>query len=326
MHRQIAWRWHVLGIGTLLALLLAGLTALPATGTGPQQGPPPRPFLSGEGSEGGGLAGGGQEGTPPLKNSVIKGVVINWGYRPEPGVTLRLGDGGWELTQVTSTDGRYLFGPLGSGLAVLKVDLPPGSPLRPAAREVVVQTSGDDGIVANFALYNGDEVPRPPAHLTVATSPAGVGPGDRVTFSLKAQNDLPNGISEVLVTLLLPRDLVPQEVRPSCGTVVIYDNPMSLHIGRLVTVRMGSIPQGGTETADVVAVLDKNVEPGTTLESVATLLYAESVMDQAVAKVEVGGVSGVRPARLPTTGLSIPLAGLSLAAVLLLARRLRSRH
>ena len=40
----------------------------------------------------------------------LRGTVVNWGFQNEPGVTLRLGDGGWELVQITSTDGRYGFG------------------------------------------------------------------------------------------------------------------------------------------------------------------------------------------------------------------------
>jgi hypothetical protein len=331
MLERFGKRWLPFWAAILSVSLLLGLAVSPAMGAGPAQ--PPRPPLEGGGGgggEGGGEKGGG--GQPPPKYAVVRGEVVNWGYRNEPGVKLTLGDGGWELTQLTSDSGRYLFGPLGGGLAILRLNLPDNAPLKAAAGDVVLQTTGDyeDDIVANFALYSGEERPKPPAHLTVTATPTSVRPGDRVTFEFKIQNDLPNGISKVKLLYLLPWELIPTEIQGNRGSVMICDDPINKHVGRLVTVNLGEVAQGAVQELKIVAALDKQAASGAELEARATLLYAESIMDQQVVKVNSGGelpkaVAGGRPSKLPATGAGIPLAAVGLAAVVLLTRRLRSR-
>jgi hypothetical protein len=331
-------RWSAFRTGwivILLASLLFGLVVSPATGAGPAQ--PPRPPFEGGGGGKWEDEGDKDEGKLPPKYAVVRGEVVNWGYRNEPGINLSLGNGGWELTQVTSDDGRYLFGPLGGGLAILRLNLPEEVPLKAASREVVLQTTGEysDDIVANFALYGGEEKPQPPAYLTVTANPANVRPGDQVTFELKLQNDLPNGISKVKILHLMPWELIPTEIQgEEQVAVMICDDPINKHVGRLVTVEMGEVAQGAVKNLKIVATLDKQAAPGVEIGVSSTLLYAESVMDQQVVQLNTEGeklpvaVAGGRPAKLPATGVPLAgagLAGVGLAALVLLTRRLRSR-
>jgi uncharacterized repeat protein (TIGR01451 family) len=298
-------RFHLwlLLIGAVVFLLLVGL-ASPAGALAP----PPRPTLDpGAPPRGGRAEPDGDEDEEyrgPPKYAVVRGVVVNWGYHDEPGVNLRLGNGGWELTQVTSDDGRYLFGPLGGGMATLRLNLPEDAPLQAAVREVVLQTTGEysDDIVANFALYSGQEKPRPPAHLTVTATPTNIWPGDRVTFELKIQNDLPNGISKVKVLHLMPWELITTEVQGvEQDSVMICNDPVNKHVGRLVTVNLGEVAQGAVKNLKIVATLDEQAAPGVELEARSTLLYAESIMDQQVVKLNTGEQLPLPPVRLTMT-------------------------
>lgn len=311
----------------LLASLLVGLAVSPALSAGPAQ--PPRPPLGGGGS---GDGDGKDGGDAQHKQAVVRGEVLNWGYRNEPNVKLTLGNGGWELTQLTSNDGRYQFGPLGGGMAVLRLNMPEDTPLKATATEVVVQTTGNQGddIVANFALYSGNELPKPPAHLTVKASTSSVRPGDRVSFDVKIQNDLPNGVSNVKLLVLFPWDFVPTEVQGNRGGVMVCDDSINKQVGRLVTIDMGKMATGATDNLKIAAALDKQAASGKAYEVRITLLYAESIMDPQVVKLNGGAggavaLAGGRPSKLPMTGgVAIPLVGLALAALLLLARQLRS--
>jgi hypothetical protein len=101
---------RLLLIGAVVFLLLVG-SASPVVTFAPL----PRPTLD----PGAPSGGGDKEDKGPPRQAVVRGEVVNWGYRNEPDVKLSLGDGGRELTRVTSDDGRYLFGPLGGGLAIL---------------------------------------------------------------------------------------------------------------------------------------------------------------------------------------------------------------
>jgi uncharacterized repeat protein (TIGR01451 family) len=225
--------------------------------------------------------------------------VINWGFQNEPGITLRLGDGGWESTQVTSTDGYFQFGALGQGVAFLSPDLSSeqAETLRPMADEVAIRLRCDFDLVANLGLYSSAARPDPPATLTMGVSQTALSPGATVIFYLTLNNAMPHAISHVFVTDYVPEGLIVTDVTTTRGEVEVLD-------GRMVTVAMGDVPQDSQETIQITAQVDPNVAYGTRLQNTASLLYAESAADQAWAFLAIGGAAGAAaatPTSLPST-------------------------
>jgi uncharacterized repeat protein (TIGR01451 family) len=277
-----------MGSAALAALVLFTITFVqPAAGLTPplQDGRPTLPPPStpvgprGEGSP-------GQAGLTGDNCAGLRGTVINWGFQNEPGVALRLGGGGWETLQATSSEGSYQFGPLGQGVAVLSVDLSAeqAATLRPMADDVAIPLRCDFEMVANLGVYSSAERPDPPATLTMGLSQAAVLPGKQVTFYLTVKNGMPHAISHVFITDLLPAGLAVVGTTATRGSVEVLD-------GRMVTVALGDLPQGGQETIELVAEADAGLASGARLTNTATLLYAESAADQAWASLTVGGAA-----------------------------------
>lgn len=268
--------------------------------------PPPQPGPSGDGAE-------GEEDVSAGTCAGLRGTVVNWGFQNEPGITLRLGDGGWETTQVSSTDGSYQFGPLGQGVAFLSVDLSSkqAESLRPMADNVAVRLRCDFDMIVNLGLYSSLSRPDPPATLTMGVSRTELMPGGTVTFYLPIENSMPHSISHVFVTDFLPDGLNVVDVTTTRGTVEVLN-------GQMVTVNMGDLPQDAKETIQIVAQVDPALAYGARLKNIASLLYAESAADQAWTTLTVAsttGVAAVTPTPLtspspaqPTTPLSATTA------------------
>jgi uncharacterized repeat protein (TIGR01451 family) len=273
---------------TWFAQPVAGVTP-PTQGGRPTLPPPEQPGPGGPEGGGGGLTAESCAG--------LHGAVINWGFQNEPGVTLRLGDGGWEARQITATDGRYQFGPLGQGVAFLSIDLSPkqAETLRPMVDDVAIRLRCDFDMVANLGLYSSPARPDPPATLTMGVSQAALLPGGEVTFYLTLKNDMPHSISHVFVTDYLPDGLSAADVTTTRGAVEVLN-------GRMVTLSVGDLPQGGQEKIQITAHVDPSLAYGTRLQNTATLLYAESAADQAWANLTIGGTGGIT-APSPTSTL-----------------------
>jgi uncharacterized repeat protein (TIGR01451 family) len=296
-------RARLVGI-LLFGLLALSWLALPVQGSVPPQQGTPHPTLPptsgppGPAGPGSGAAGGAVTAD---HCAGLRGTVVNWGFQDEPGVTLRLGDGGWELVQITSTDGRYGFGSLGEGIAFLKIDLTAGQAktLHPMVGDIAIRLRCDLDIIANLGLYSSSQRPALPATLAMRVAPSAVLPGKTVTFYLTLKNGMSNPISHVLVTDYLPDGLKVTNVVVSRGAVEVLN-------GRMVTVAVGDVPQGGTETIQIVAQADPALADGTRLKNTASLLYAESVADQAAVTLVVGrGQAGVAN---PSTAQTPPAA------------------
>jgi uncharacterized repeat protein (TIGR01451 family) len=296
-------RARLVGI-LLFGLLALSWLALPVQGSVPPQQGTPHPTLPptsgppGPAGPGSGAAGGAVTAD---HCAGLRGTVVNWGFQDEPGVTLRLGDGGWELVQITSTDGRYGFGSLGEGIAFLKIDLTAGQAktLHPMVGDIAIRLRCDLDIIANLGLYSSSQRPALPATLAMRVSPSAVLPGKAATFYLTLKNGMSNPISHVLVTDYLPDGLKVTNVVVSRGAVEVLN-------GRMVTVAVGDVPQGGTETIQIVAQADPALADGTRLKNTASLLYAESVADQAAVTLVVGrGQAGVAN---PSTAQTPPAA------------------
>ncbi len=258
------------------------------------QGPPDRPTLPPPGAtpaapggdESGGGGGGGADHCAGLR-----GTVINWGFRNEPGVSLRLGDGSWEATQVTSDDGRYAFGALGRGMAFLAVDLSAAQAetLRPMADHLAISLRCDFDIVANLGLYSSSNRPDPPATLSMGVAPAAILPGGTTTFYLTLRNGMSNPISHVFATDYLPDGLTVAHVKTSRGRVEVLNR-------RMITVDVGDLPPGGEETVQIAVQADPGLAYGMRLQNTASLLYAESAADQAWASLVIGNAAGTAAA------------------------------
>jgi uncharacterized repeat protein (TIGR01451 family) len=293
-------RWlnqsRVLKIGSAWLITIFLLTtwfAQPAAGlTPPQQGgrptlPAPQP----SGPGGGGSEEGGGGGAAGENCAGVRGTVINWGYQNEPGVALRLSGGGWETTQVSSGDGQYQFGGLGEGVGFLSVELSPtqAETLRPMADAVAIHLRCSLDVIANMGLYSGSKRPDPPATLTMGASQGTVLPGQKVTFYLKLKNGMPNAISHVFVTDYLPEGLTVSDVTTSLGNVEVLD-------GRMVTVNIGEMAQGDQLTMQIAVQANPDLAYGTKLRNTASLLYAESAVDQAWTTLVVGSPAVTTPA------------------------------
>ncbi len=341
---------HVRAQGSrLIAVLTVGMLVLvclasPVLGSSPPpQGGTPHPTLP----PAPGPLPGGPEGAVPsgAQCAGLRGTVINWGFQNEPGITLRLGNGDWQMAQITSTDGSYQFGPLGEGVAFLKFDLPPtvAETLRPMADDVAIRLRCDFDIVANPGLYSSSDRPDPPATLTMGVSQATLLPGGTATFYLTLKNGMPHPISHVFVTDYLPAGLTVTGVTATLGTVEVLNE-------RMVTLDIGELPQGGQETIQIAVKADRALANGTRLKNTASLLYAESAADQAWVTLTVGSGGAVAAKETPTvppptpvaeqtpgpsnellpvtgvgTTAAVPVVGIGLAIVLLGARRLRNR-
>jgi len=115
-----------------------------------------------------------------------------------------------------------------------------------------------------------------------------------------------NPISHVLVTDYLPDGLKVTDVVATRGSVEVLNE-------RMVTVAVGELPQGGEETVQIAAQADPALANGTRLNNTASLLYAESVADQAAVALVVGRGESAPGAQAATAIPSATQAPLSTA-------------
>ncbi len=176
-------------------------TVGPPPGPGPRPGPVPAP-------------GGGTQTniSPNAKCGAVLGQVINWGAGGEGGVTTELKNGSWQLSTISATDGNYGFGGLGVGVAKLQVVLTPSQTgqFQPLIQNAGIYLNCDYPTIANIVLFHGPRI-TPPATLTMSAQPKIILPGGRAEITLKIKNGLPNDITNVIVTDLMPAGLMTLE-------------------------------------------------------------------------------------------------------------------
>ena len=116
-------------------------------------------------------------------------------------------------------------------------------------------------------------------------APDFLAPADPAT-NLTVTNSLPNPMSQVIVTDLMPDGLTIEAVNTSAGTSEVVG-------GKMLTVMIGSLPEKGEVAISISASVGANVAAGTQLSNAATLFYAESAADQAMRTINVssGGAS-----------------------------------
>ena len=244
--------------------------------------------------DGGGGASPGGDGGEGVGNGAedrctsLMGQVINWGFGGEGGVTTELKTGSWQISTVSATDGNYGFGGLGIGVAVLHVDLTPGQAqqFQPHIQDAGVYLNCEFPIVANIALSNGTPV-TPPATIEMSALHDVIPPGGGTEITLEIKNDLPNDITNVVVTDLMPLGLIALDVSSSIEAkdTQIINSPD----GQLVAVNLDRMVAGAEATVRITVIAAADL-PRTQVTNTATLFYREGAADQVTYDFIVGSV------------------------------------
>ena len=268
----------------LIAMIVGGaLLATPAQAAPPAQDPRP-PFIPPGGDNGSGdspgSSGGSRDDTPAaITCGSLSGEVLNWGFRPEPGILTQLASGSWEMSENTNSDGRYSFGSLGVGVASLNIPRAPGEVLRAWTSDAAVYLTCDYPTIANLALYSGDTI-EPPATIKMSAESQVISWNRETEITLTVENTLPTAISNVIVTNLMPPGLKAVEViAPSDDlqeNMQIVDGGDD---GQLVVAYLDTVP-AQDEMSVVVVVTAIEDTPFVNPINTATLFYRESVADQ----------------------------------------------
>ncbi len=261
----------------------------------------PRPPVNPGG--GGGTAGGGDNGGGGNKNidntdngatcASINGQVINWGFGPQSDIGVKLTTGSWQASATSSSDGSYGIGGLGVGIATLAVAGMPGE-LQPLAQNAGIYLNCDYPIIANLALFSGSSV-TPPAYLEISAPDQVIAAGDTVKLTLTLKNTLPNDISNVIVTDMMPAGLTAQEITssPEAASARIVDGGAD---GQLAVVYFDKLAAGAKASIQLVVKVKEGLSSGTQITNGATLFYRESAADQTWIDLTVGKSGGAAPA------------------------------
>jgi hypothetical protein len=186
------------------------------------------------------------------------------------------------------------MGGLGVGVATLQVVLPPelGGQLQPFIQNAGVYLTCDYKLVANIALHPGGPV-EPPVTLDVS-GPASLSPENAVPVKVTVQNNLPNDITNIVVTSLMPANLtalaVESAVADESNLQVIDGGPD----GQLVSAFLDRLASGDETNLFIMVTSAAEAKIGDAGDMTATLFYAESTAVQDTLTMTVG--EGVAPA------------------------------
>ncbi len=291
----------------LMLLAIFGLLIV-TLGAPVAQAQDPRPPAPGQGGGGAPSAEDGDDGdsdrdsVKPLVCGHVEGQVLNWGYQKVPEAPVVLKTGSWESSTLTTEWGDYTFTGLGVGIAKLNVILAPLDPLEPFAPDAYVYINCDYPTIANLGVYSGSEDETPVTFTMTATDEV-ITWNDRTRLTLTIENKLPTGISNVIVTDMMPFGLNPLNINTSADVP-----PENIKIveggddGRLVVVYLDKIEAGATETITINVTAIEDTPLGTDIHNTATLFYRESVALQASVDLTVG--SEIVPIPAATSGES----------------------
>jgi uncharacterized repeat protein (TIGR01451 family)/LPXTG-motif cell wall-anchored protein len=265
----------------------------------------PRPPVD-DGTTGGAGQGDGtgNGGSPDARCASLSGQIINWGVGGIPGIGATLSDGSWQVSAASGSDGNYGFGGLGIGVARLRIDIPPGQPLTPSIQDAGVYLNCNYSIIANVAVYSGSEID-PPATITLS-APNTIASGAELPLKVTIKNDLPNDITNVVVTDLLPEELIALEVTTSSGSGADARIIETGENGQLVTVFFDRLGSGDEVNIFITVILDEGISRGTEINNAVTLFYRESVAVQDSLELTVGSAEEPAPAAFPTPEAAAP--------------------
>lgn len=302
---------------TLVSLLLLSMLLVGVVQAAPPAQDPRPPADGGGGGTAGGGAGNSSGGGPvDLRCTRLSGQVTNWGLGPQADIVTELKTGSWQATSTSASDGTFGYGGLGVGLATLHVAIAPQDTLKPLIQDAGVYLSCDYPFVANIAVYSGKTV-NPPATIEMSTASETITPGDDFNITLTIKNGLPNEITNVIVTNMMPRGLkalqVSSSARPKDAQIVDGGSD-----GQLVVVNLDKLAKGAKATINIKVNADIDLLGGTKITNTATLFYRESFAHQAsldlmvsngqepiqaaVANTGESGKEVVPPANAPVTG------------------------
>ncbi|MBN1221572.1 MAG: DUF11 domain-containing protein [Anaerolineae bacterium] len=229
----------------------------------------------------------------------VVGQIINWGFGGQGGVTAELKNGSWQISTISAADGNYGFGGLGVGVAVLHVILTPGQAeqFQPHLQDTGIYLNCSYPTVANIALYDGPRI-RPPVTIKMSALHEVITSGGGTEITLKVNNSLPNDITNVVVTDLMPVGLIALDVSSSieAKNIDIINGPDR----QLVAVNLDRLAAGAEAAIRITVIGAVDVPGSTQVTNTATLFYRESVADQTSLDLTIRG-SGALVAPVITT-------------------------
>jgi hypothetical protein len=276
----------------ITALVLTATLFLAVVQAGPlPQGADPRPDRDGENPGGGGAGGqngGTNGGSQGAACASVAGQIINWGFGGEGGVTTNLSASSWQVSTISASDGNYGYGGLGVGVATLHVSLAPSQAetLQPHIQDARIYLNCNYPTIANIALAGSPDI-EPPVTLDMSV-PDRLIPGQNSQIRLAVTNDLPNEITNVILTNLMPPGLIALDVAAASippGNAVIVDGGSD---GQLVAVFLDKVPAAAEANVIITVTTSDDIAGSARLNNTATLFYRESIAVQASAELTIG--------------------------------------
>lgn len=244
----------------------------------------------------------------------LRGRVLNLSTgQPESGVTVVFTTGDVSVEALSNESGEYAILNLGAANGVLNAVPSRESGLRPVTTDVAVQSRPGVETVVNLGVSpNGSGAP--PLVPMVELSPVSVSAGDMMTISVLVKNTLPQVISDATITNWLPDKVVPVTIHSSTGNPYFSNN--------LAVVELGVLGAGDGALVEIVAQATGARTATSLLQGKVSFFYREHAAAQARA---LGHSDGAAPTVLPVTGVGLPLMGLGLVLIVLIAGWLRRR-
>jgi uncharacterized repeat protein (TIGR01451 family) len=246
----------------------------------------------------------------------LHGTVFDWGKGNMPaGVTIVLNGDGWQVPVQTDASGYYAYWDIGNEVAFLNTSVPADrEDLFSLTSDLPVRIDVTGELVVNLAFYPKGITPDPLIHLKMVASSSEAAQDEEVSYTITVINNWDQGINQVIVADYLPEGLTYVQASASQGEV-LYDRG-------LVWAELGTLAEGESATVTVMAKVNADIDPGTTILNRVAAYHSENAAVQNEAAITVvQHTNGV----LPVTGISSTLlmAGIVLVGLLFGTRRLR---
>jgi uncharacterized repeat protein (TIGR01451 family) len=175
---------------------------------------------------------------------------------------------------------------LGVGIAALRVALTPeqAAQFQPHIQDAGVYLNCEFPIVANIALSGAPITP--PATIEMSASETVIVPGDSIQVTLTVKNSLPNDITNVVVTDLMPQGMMALDISAAAAKSAQIINGSNRQI---VVVNLDKMAAGAEETINITVTGRSDVPPDFEVTNTATLFYRESAADQTAVGFTIRG-------------------------------------
>ncbi len=245
--------------------------------------------------------------------AIIEGYVWDDGdpSRPRGGVTVRYTSDGVSADVETKSNGFFRFVNVGPDDGVLDLADPNW---QSGTGGVIIKPPLGQTVRVNLAALPKGKSLASRVALTTNLSSASASAGQTMTFTFKVVNGTEGAISGLMLGDQLPEGMTVAGVTTSRGDI-LASGPS------VVAVDLNALAAFDSATVNIIALVNKDAKSAKSGNR-ATLLYREGAAIAAQSSVNVAG----GPNTLPVTGVGVPIVMIvALAAVLLLARRLRTR-